>query len=82
MASMTPWLMVTITRQIICHLEFCFSKKPHWQGKSKGNNPTSPITFELFICILSWHLYDYQVTWFLYYVKAKGNAMDTLNFGS
>jgi hypothetical protein len=22
-------------RQVICCIEFCFSKKPHWQGGSK-----------------------------------------------
>jgi hypothetical protein len=35
MPNMTPWLMVAIAKQVICCLEFCFSKKPHWQGGSK-----------------------------------------------
>jgi len=30
--SMTPWLMATICKQVICFPKFCF-KKPHWQGK-------------------------------------------------
>jgi hypothetical protein len=48
-----PWLMETITGQIICCGEFCLNKKPHWQRRNKRNNPISLITFELFISILN-----------------------------
>jgi hypothetical protein len=32
--NMTPWLMATICRQVICFPKLCFNKKPDWQGRT------------------------------------------------
>ncbi len=54
--NVIPWLVVTITKQVICCLEFCLHKKPHWQRRNTCNNPINPIILELFISIFNWDL--------------------------